>query len=91
MSWSDVAITAVAVACFNLLGWCLSLSRRLGHIERTTATNQAGEVPPGAGLEPADAKASDNIPEPIVDEPMAGRIPVWERPLPRLSAHAGAP
>ena len=39
MSWSDVAVAAVAVACFNLLWWTLTLSRRLGHIERTTKTD----------------------------------------------------
>lgn len=90
MSWSDVAITAVAVACFHLLGWCRSLSRRLDRIERTAAI-LAGAVPPAWRSEAAVAKASDNIPEPIVDEPMAGRILGWERPLPRLSVPAGAP
>ena len=51
MSWSDVAIAAVAVACFNLLWWCLSLARRLGHIERTTKTDPLTGLGSGHWLE----------------------------------------
>ena len=51
MSWSDVAIVAVAVACFNLLWWCLSLARRLGHIERTTKTDPLTGLGSGHWLE----------------------------------------
>jgi len=36
MSGSDLAIAAVAVACFYSLWWCLSLARRLRRIERTS-------------------------------------------------------
>lgn len=34
MSWTDLVVAAVTVACFFLLGWSLSLSRRLNRIER---------------------------------------------------------
>ncbi len=51
MSWSDLAIAAVAVACFNLLGWCLSLARRLGQIERTTKTDPLTGLGSGHWLE----------------------------------------
>ena len=51
MSWSDVALAAVAVACFNLLWWCLSLARRLGHIERTTKTDPLTGLGSGHWLE----------------------------------------
>ena len=51
MSWSDVAIAAVAVACFNLLWWCLTLARRLGHIERTTKTDPLTGLGSGHWLE----------------------------------------
>jgi len=36
MSGSDLAVAAVAVACFYSLWWCLSLARRLRRIERTS-------------------------------------------------------
>lgn len=36
MSWMDLAVSALAAACFNLICWCLSLSRRLGRVERTS-------------------------------------------------------
>ena len=39
MSWSNLAVAAVAVACFNLLFWCLRITRRLQRIERTTKTD----------------------------------------------------
>jgi diguanylate cyclase (GGDEF)-like protein len=51
MSWSDVALAAVAVACFNLLWWCLTLARRLGHIERTTKTDPLTGLGSGHWLE----------------------------------------
>ena len=51
MSWSDVAIAAVAVACFNLLWWCLLLARRLGHIERTAKTDPLTGLGSGHWLE----------------------------------------
>jgi len=36
MSGSDLAVAAVALACFYSLWWCLSLARRLRRIERTS-------------------------------------------------------
>ncbi len=36
MSRSDLAVAAVALACFYSLWWCLSLARRLRRIERTS-------------------------------------------------------
>jgi diguanylate cyclase (GGDEF)-like protein len=36
MPGSDLAVAAVAVACFYSLWWCLSLARRLRRIERTS-------------------------------------------------------
>ena len=51
MSWSDVSIAAVAVACLNLLWWCLSLVRRLGDIERTTKTDPLTGLGSGHWLE----------------------------------------
>ena len=39
MSWSDLAVAAVAAVCFNLLWWCRSLACRVGHIERTSKTD----------------------------------------------------
>ena len=51
MSWSDFAVAAVAVACLNLLWWCLTLARRLGHIERTTKTDPLTGLGSGHWLE----------------------------------------
>ena len=51
MSWSDLAIAAVAVTCFNLLWWCAMLARRLGHIERTTKTDPQTGLGSGPWLE----------------------------------------
>ena len=51
MSWSDLAVAAVAVACFNLLGWCWTLARRLDHIERTTKTDPLTGLGSGPWLE----------------------------------------
>ena len=51
MSWSDVALAVVAVACFNLLWWCLTLARRLGNIERTTKTDPLTGLGSGHWLE----------------------------------------
>ncbi len=36
MSGADLAVAAVAVACFYALWWCLSLARRLRRIEHTS-------------------------------------------------------
>jgi len=36
MSGSDLAVAAVALACFYSLWWCMSLARRLHRIERTS-------------------------------------------------------
>ena len=36
MSGADLAVAAVAVACFYSLWWCLSLARRLRRIERSS-------------------------------------------------------
>ena len=51
MSWSNLAVAAVAVACFNLLWWCMTLARRLGHIERTTKTDPLTGLGSGHWLE----------------------------------------
>ena len=51
MSWSDFAVAAVAVACLNSLWWCLTLARRLGHIERTTKTDPLTGLGSGHWLE----------------------------------------
>ena len=59
MSWSDVAVAAVAVACFNLLWWTRTLSRRLGHIERTTKTDPRTGLGSGHWLEKAKKLGGD--------------------------------
>ena len=51
MSWSDFAVAAVAMACFYSLWWCLTLARRLGHIERTTKTDPLTGLGSGHWLE----------------------------------------
>ena len=51
MSWSDLAVAAVAVACFHLLWWCRSLACRLGHVERTSKTDPLTGLGSGPWLE----------------------------------------
>lgn len=51
MSFSDIAVAAVAVACFNLLWWCHRLAGRLGLIERTTKTDPLTGLGSGHFLE----------------------------------------
>ena len=51
MSGSDLAVAAVAVACFYALWWCLSLARRLRRMERTTKTDPLTGLGSGHWLE----------------------------------------
>jgi diguanylate cyclase (GGDEF)-like protein len=51
MSWSNFAVAAVAVACLNLLWWCLALGRRLRRMERTTRTDPLTGLGSGHWLE----------------------------------------
>ena len=51
MSFSDIALAALAVAYCNLLAYCLTVSRRLGRIERTTKTDPHTGLGSGHWLE----------------------------------------
>ena len=51
MSFSDIALAALAVAYCNLLAYCLTVSRRLGRIERTTKTDPRTGLGSGHWLE----------------------------------------
>ena len=51
MSFSDIALAALAVAYCNLLVYCLTVSRRLGRIERTTKTDPRTGLGSGHWLE----------------------------------------
>ena len=51
MSSSDIALAALAVAYCNLLAYCLTVSRRLGRIERTTKTDPRTGLGSGHWLE----------------------------------------
>ena len=51
MSWTDLAVASVAVACFHLLGWCLRLSRRLAGIEHHSKLDPLTGLGTGQWLE----------------------------------------
>ena len=65
MSWMDLIVATPTVACCFLLGWCLSLSRRLYSIERHSKLDPLTGLGSGHWLETERWQAA--LPAPLAD------------------------
>ena len=73
MSGADLAVAAVAVACFYSLWWCLSLARRLRRIERSS------KLDPLTGLGSGDWLQAERWPAALrsIVNPVLDLITLW--------------